>query len=238
MRTISILLGVTSLLLLTTCKKLGLFCANGKGSAVTQNFSIDPFSSIDLKLDADLVLTPGATQQVAVTGQQNIIDRLSLIVSSGVLTIDYDKCYKDADRITIAITSPDLLAIIMNSVGDITATGTFAAERFDITHKASGSVTMPLDVDVLAINHEGDGALTLTGTADRQEVDFSGSGDYHGFGVTSDTCFVVSAAGGDVEVNVTNYLDVHITSSGNVYYKGYPTIVQDIEGTGQLIDAN
>jgi hypothetical protein len=40
------------------------------------------------------------------------------------------------------------------------------------------------------------------------------------------------------EVHATQFLDVTISGLGSVYYKGHPTITENITGGGSLIDAN
>ena len=43
---------------------------------------------------------------------------------------------------------------------------------------------------------------------------------------------------GDAEVRVANRLDVRISGSGDVFYKGQPEINDIITGSGDVIDAN
>jgi len=72
---------------------------------------------------------------------------------------------------------------------------------------------------------------------DNLDLKISGIGDYAGFKITSTDC-VVSATGiGNSELTSLNSLDVFISGTGDVSYKGSPTITQNISGFGDLIDA-
>lgn len=66
---------------------------------------------------------------------------------------------------------------------------------------------------------------------------FSGAGNILAFDLISETTIISLSGTGKAEVYVDQLLDVTITGAGSVYYKGKPTIIQNITGSGSLIDA-
>jgi hypothetical protein len=237
MRAFIPLLAICPMVLFTHCKKSGL-CAKGKGSSVTQTIDLAAFTQIELQIDADINVTPDTAQSVSVTAQQNIIDRLDLHVTNGKLVIDQARCYSQNNRITVDIRVPNLQSVELDAPGSLVGTGTFAGQRMDITHKGAGNITLDLDYDLLVVAQESEGDITVSGQADLHQVTYNGSGLYEAFNLGSDTCELVSNGTGDAHVLANQLLDVKIWNAGNVHYKGFPTIVQEITGTGQLINAN
>ena len=66
----------------------------------------------------------------------------------------------------------------------------------------------------------------------------SASGDFLGFNVSADNCIVKVLGSGNCELTVGDALDVTIGGSGDVLFKGNPSISQEINGSGDLINAN
>lgn len=239
MRAFAIACLITLSLTLSHCKKAGFFCSKGKGTSNSKTFSLDAFSRVDLRLDADLTLIQGAEQQVTVTAQNNIMKHLELTVSDGELKIDRAKCFNSHNRILVEITVPDLQGLDMNSTGNITTMDTFFLSRLDILHTSSGHMQVSVNLDLLNVEHRGEGNMTMIGRTHYQDVIVNAKGRYQAFGLQSDTCFIVTSASSDAEILVDSFLDVKIRSSGNVLYKGNPnTIIEEFTGSGQLIDSN
>ena len=83
------------------------------------------------------------------------------------------------------------------------------------------------DVDILNSMETGEFELFLMG-----------SGNFHGFNLITDASLVEIVGAGDCEITSNVSLDVIIEGSGNVYYKGSPSVQTDITGSGRILDAN
>ena len=77
--------------------------------------------------------------------------------------------------------------------------------------------------------------MKISGSANQQHFDISGSGDIHAFGLPGKSANVDITGSGNCEVNVSDQLNVEISGSGNVYYLGNPSITTDITGSGNVI---
>ena len=84
----------------------------------------------------------------------------------------------------------------------------------------------------------GVGIVDLAGLADYHRCYNSAAGTISAFDLITDTTVANLSGVGNVEVYVTDSLHVSIGGVGSLYYKGDPTIVQEITGTGSVIDAN
>jgi hypothetical protein len=70
------------------------------------------------------------------------------------------------------------------------------------------------------------------------EVILNGSGSLFGFPLQAESCQVDITGSGNCEITANQHLDVSIDGSGSVFYKGNPTIMEDISGSGRVTDAN
>lgn len=98
-------------------------------------------------------------------------------------------------------------------------------------------ITMPA---INSVASSGTGDIFVTDFIDQPllVINLEGVGDYLGFPLTVENCTIETHGIGDGEVTVSKSLDVTIEGSGNVYYKGSPSITEDISGTGKVIDSN
>ncbi len=81
----------------------------------------------------------------------------------------------------------------------------------------------------------GSGKVTLAGSADSQQVDIGGSGDYNGKDLSAGDTGIEVTGSGDASVTVSGSLQVSISGSGNVTYFGSPTQVEkSVSGSGSV----
>ena len=89
------ILGLFSLLIvMLSCDKDT--CIHGDGAIVTQEITIDDFTSFKLSGSFNVVLTQSESPSVTVKGQQNIINELSKVINNDVWDIKLNEgCYSD-----------------------------------------------------------------------------------------------------------------------------------------------
>ena len=98
-------------------------------------------------------------------------------------------------------------------------------------------ITIP-DLEGATNIGSGNLAITTSMETDHLQVELMGSGNFSGFLLKTETCQVDIVGSGKCEVTVDNHLDATLEGSGSVYYKGYPTILEEIHGSGSVVNAN
>jgi hypothetical protein len=107
-----------------------------------------------------------------------------------------------------------------------------------ITHSGSGSQTGVVSGENIIVSVQGSGSLKLTGTCNFAIINVSSSNSISGFNGTDleiREAEVTNTGSGSISIWVTDRLNVKIQGSGNVYYKGNPQIISNIQGSGKLI---
>jgi hypothetical protein len=85
----------------------------------------------------------------------------------------------------------------------------------------------------------GAGTFKLSGDfQDELSISLIGVGQVDAYDLEVGSCTIISSGVGDCRVHVRDELDVTITGVGSIYYKGNPSINQDIKGIGKLINDN
>ncbi len=98
-------------------------------------------------------------------------------------------------------------------------------------------LTLP-SLEQVSTSGTGDVVITDSMTQEDMRISLTGSGSFLGFPMRAETCQVDITGTGDCKITVNNRLDVTIDGSGSVYYKGDPSIQEDITGSGAVVGSN
>jgi hypothetical protein len=229
------------LLILTGC--INNLCIRGEGPIETVTLNLDDFNSIRLSGSMNVEVSYGETLEVVAEGHRNIIDELETDVSGETWDISLGPGCFTTFELKIYIKLPVLKTCDINGSGNILIDGAKATETFSLKIFGSGNITVTslsgasaLDAEIrgsgsIEIEEEISGLLELSLTN-------SASGHFKGFPAIVPDCTVKSSGSGRCEVTATEHLDVWISGSGNVYYKGKPDINLDDTGSGRLTNKN
>ena len=185
----------------------------------------------------------GEIQEIKVTGYPNIIKELNRSVNNKHWEIRLDDgCYKNADY-SVEITIPSLSEAELTGSGNIIVYDFI--EQGDQTYRVlgSGNLSMGANTGTEALNVFLTGSGNITCNADftdlkSLDINITGSGDFSGFSIQTNTCDIIVSGSGNSNVYVQDDLNVSINGSGNVNYKGNPLITSSITGSGKVVDSN
>lgn len=244
----------------TSCEKTIV----GEGIIVTEILQISEFSGVDLTFSDNVTIKYGQIQEVKVTGNPNIIERIKTSVLNNVWKIGLiEGNYKNYE-LAIEITIPNLDILKLSGSGNLIVDDFTVQKDLDLSISGSGNITLNnieratnLDLSIsgsgniilnnlkrtinLDVNLSGSGDLKANRditTLETLTIKNSGSGRYLGFIISCNNVSSNLSGSGKMELTANNSLDVAISGSGNVYYKGTPIITQNITGSGILINAN
>ena len=99
----------------------------------------------------------------------------------------------------------------------------------------AGNQTGEVFGENIVVSIRGSGSITLSGICNFAEITVQSAGNFNGSDLEILEAFVSSRGSGDIYVWATEWLEVEIKGSGNVYYKGNPQITSYIGGSGKLI---
>lgn len=220
-------------LVLSACEKV-----TGDGPVVTETRNLTNFSGVDLRMNADVIYKQAPDYKVEVSAQDNIQDRLITEVENGklVVRVKNDVRLRRHEPITITVQSPELNRLRVSGSGKITSTGLLNADELEVDISGSGDIELAdlvtgyLDVD---ISGSGDFKV-VSGMAPEELLRITGSGDIDVANVLAKNVISNTSGSGTTRVNVSDQLRVTISGSGNVYYKGQPSISTSTSGSGKL----
>lgn len=221
------------------CMPLAMFAqVSGEGDIVKQEIQLETLTGIGLGMNADVILTQGATQKVVMEGQQNILDNIKRTVSNGSWNIGYKKNVRNAKPVTIRITMATLEEVAVSGSGKVSTTGAFTGlGDVETAVSGSGKVNLAIEAGDVESAVSGSGEIILKGTARSLEAAISGSGRIDARDLKTSDCEVAVSGSGDAMVHCTGTLEAAISGSGDVRYKGDAQKVRaSVSGSGDVTE--
>jgi hypothetical protein len=215
MRKILTLIAVTSFFV--SCNKDVI---HGDGNIVTSERNVSSFSGVDISGANNVFISYAQDLSVSVKGYDNLVSHYVTEIRDGKLYLHYDEnTIVKNDNIQVYLTMPSFNALSLSGSCSINATGSFD------------------NTDKLAVSTSGNGDVNIEDiSADIYTIHSSGNSNIATLGVKAKTATVEVSGSSTVSLSVQNKLDVHISGSGKVSYKGEPAEVNtDISGNGNVI---
>ena len=227
------------------------------GASEEKLYPLEDVTGVELATIGDLDITLGEAPELRVNASQQVLERLDVRVTKGLLRIALKPgtSLRNPGPIRYALTVPSLETIIVSSVGDVRApvlsgehialmvhsTGTLTTGLVDCT-TAEIRVSSTGDVDVLGLSARrleatlsSTGDVTIrAGLVSEQDVAVRSTGDYDARGLASQTARVRLTSLGSATIRVSESLDATLTSVGDLRYYGSPRIKQSVTSTGRI----
>ena len=233
---------LTTIILLSVITVITFSCKkaiNGEGPLVSQTRSLPSFTGIDLRIPGDVYYKNDTVRKVEVIAQQNILDRIETFVSGNTLTIKFfgSGDFRDAADIRINISGPNLNGFVLNTAGSIYCMNDIQASNIYLRSSGSGSIYLQrVTAELIDAETSGSGSINASlGTATREQLKTIGSGPISLAGISARTVIAQTNGSGSIRVKVSDHLNARINGSGFIYFNGYPSITQDVSGSGKLI---
>ena len=211
----------------------------GSGYLITEQRTLPEFNAVEMSTAGKVYITYGTEQEVSVVVDQNIAEFITTSVHNGKLYIDTEHGVSLSNyKLIINLTMTDLEELVTSSSGDIIGKNKFTADRVGLVTNSSGDICLDLEADRLNTRISSSGDIYLSGSVVLHEATISSSGDLYAFNLVTSTTKINISSSGNAQVYTSRLLDVRISSSGDLYYKGYPTIYKSISSSGRIYDSN
>jgi hypothetical protein len=125
-------------LLMSSCRKEFLLI-HGNGNIVAETLDVDPFSKLEMSGAFETIISYGTEQEVTVTGDSNIVDRIKTGVSNDTWILELERGQYGNYDLTFHITLPDIEEIVDNGVANITMVDFPKQEDFRVVLNGAGS---------------------------------------------------------------------------------------------------
>jgi len=226
----------------TPCSFVGLGNRRvaGSGHLSRSSFPLEDFRAVELQFHGDLLVNVGDEARLTIEAEDNLLPYLEAQVQDETLII-----HKVPANVTLDTTLPIRYYLTVTGLESLTTTSggnarvpALEVERLVITTKSSGSVYVDeLYATHLEVTVQAAGGVTIAGgQVEEQWITVTSSGGYEGRALASSRARVRLSSSGDATLAVRDRLDADLSSSGNLYYLGDPSVrMEDSSSEGRVV---
>lgn len=212
------------------------------GQVIKEERNATGFDRINLKGFGKVILTQDNREALTVEAEEDMLPDIKTEVRGRTLYLDVKDRYWRKDHwgsfkngIKYYITMQTVHGFSISGSGTITAEN-IETDKIKISISGSGEIGIEsLQAQDLNLWISGSGDCYLTGEVGTQNITISGSGSYAGEDLRSNETTALISGSGDATIWVEKEIDVHISGSGKVEYKGDPEAVSfQSSGSGKV----
>jgi hypothetical protein len=239
-------LSIAILFLISICiscvrdDRCGCFDSNGKKEKETRDLS--PFYELEVDHVFDVKLHIDNRPRIEITTGKHLFKGIETEVSNNRLHIkNKNKCNwtrKYIGFIKLDIYTDSLTYIRLNGSSNLWGTDTLFGNKIRIDNYSDISkVNLNIKCsELIYALHAGTGDSYLNGSAGVSYFWIMGYGNFHFQNMKVDNCNIMSNTTGSCYVTSCKELHSTIKNSGNIYYRGNPSIITSLRtGDGNLI---
>jgi hypothetical protein len=209
----------------------------GSGNVITEPRQVSNFDSVEFSIPGKLSIQQGSSESLTISAEDNIIPLLVTNVSGGTLTIRYKPGYS-----IHSIRSPEFVLMVkdLKDIG-VSSSGSVSVRalktgNLNLTISSSGSIIIDtLQANNITARISSSGDISLKGNANQLNLRISSSGDFQAADLQINSADVGISSSGNATLWVVKDLKANISSSGDVYYYGSPTVSQRITSSGKVV---
>lgn len=226
-------------LLLTTTFYLqgcdAILFKNGNGEMVVNSRRVEPFTSIYIEGNFEVILEKNDQPGVVIKVDENLLEYIEVDSKHDVLSIYSTERIRSKDGIKVMISYTEIEEITVSGACGIYTETPLNTEHLDVNMSGASIVEMELNVKYLQVMLSGAGILDIGGKTHDLKVTLSGAGSFNGSALETKNAVITISGVGGAKVNVTGDLSATVSGIGGVEYQGHPkTIKKNISGIGKI----
>ncbi len=212
----------------------------GSGNVTTQRRSVQDFDELDINGVLTVYLQQSDNHKVEVVTDENLQYIVNVESVNGILYIrTNDDVDFQATRMDVYISTPDISAIRLDGVTAMYCRDTLSLNNVDIEKTNTGFMEFRAILSQLTIETYDIGDMELHGKAITTKIRNQMVGDIFAYGFKTDDMYLSHGGTGEIEIYVSDSLEVDISGVGDVHCKGNPNYIdKNVSGVGKLFIEN
>ena len=210
----------------------------GSGHIVEEFRAVGQFDRIKVMGSCKLFIRPGPGGAIRLLGDDNILPFIETAVANRTLVIGTSNhcSYLTNVGVEVHVSMNTVRGVSIDGSCIAVAEGRLSADKLELEIAGSGRIDLDVTAREIFSRILGSGTIELHGECDRHVIEITGSGNMRAFDLQTQRCEISISGSGECRVFVTSALDVRISGSATVYYKGRPPLIRlENTGTGKII---
>jgi hypothetical protein len=199
----------------------------GNKNVITEDRDVESFQGINAGSVFEIYLTQQETTSVKIETDENLMDKISVEVKSGILHLDTKKI-KDPTKLKAYISSPEINSINLSGAASLSSENTIKAETLTLKTSGAARAIIHLEVENLITSASGASNLKISGKAATHNVAASGASNIKAEDLETQFSSAEASGAANIKINATEKVEQRTSGAGFISVKGNPEIEKDI----------
>ncbi|WP_289037032.1 head GIN domain-containing protein [uncultured Zobellia sp.] len=208
------------------CIAVTLFVSAGVFAQKENTKELEKFTELKVYDRIVVSLVKSNQNKLVITGDDK--DEVSISNKNGLLKIkmEFDN-FLDGNEAKATLYYTEELALLdANENAKIRSDETIKGDRVEIKTQEGGKIDLKINIKDLYTKSISGGEVTLTGSADKQEVMVNTGGKTYNKQLNTNETIVVVNAGGRADVKATDKVTAKVRAGGSIYIYGNPKSIE------------
>lgn len=196
----------------------------GSGNITTARYELGDFTRVCNKGTFNIFVHPATSDYVEVEADDNLQDRIRLKNKDGELQLETTENDYAPTRFFVHIHLRNLESLHQDGTGFIIANDTLRGTDLEYKHTGTGTTKLTTAYTSIDGDFSGVGNVSWIGTTTNFSLDYKGTGNFFAFDLACENIDMDHNGTGNFELTVTRKFTLKHRGSGNVVYRGNPSI--------------
>lgn len=194
----------------------------GSGNIVTKEYSVSPFSDLDVKGVFSVLLTQGSREGVKIEADDNLQSLFEVKNDGSTLVISMkdNANFNSKKKLKVYVTFKKLKSMDLKTVGDISSEDNLNFDDLKISNKSVGSIDLKMTAQNIHVDNKSVGSVKLNGKAENAIIRNKGVGSVQAASFVVQKMDIDNSGVGSAEVNAAKEIIVKDSFLGKVTNKG------------------
>ena len=218
---IVVLLSLSLVIILSSCIFIGP-SRKGNGHVVEQNRKVSSFDKIKVSRGMNVYISQGNEIRVVVKADENLLNIIRTEVDNHTLKVTTSENIRRASSKKVFVTVPEISEITSVAGSNVFSENVLHTKQLGITSSAGSNIKLEIDTGELNASASAGSNIKLEGISKSFTGKASSGANIKAEELTTAGCSARVSSGANIFITVTENLEAHASSGGNIIYFGQP----------------
>jgi RNase P/RNase MRP subunit p29 len=232
-----LIIAITALLLVSCKYDIDLGDGiKGNGKVITENRNItESFNKINSNRGIEVIIEQGATTEVEVEADENLLKHIKTTIENNTLVITTDENIDYAEKKIVRVKTPTISELTASSGSSIHSQKKLSGVNLKVDSSSGSEIILETEYEKISCETSSGSEITISGKTLNLQTKASSGSNLDAENLYANNVYAESSSGSSINVHAIVNLEAHASSGSSIDYAGKPKKVTKNESSGASV---